>query len=68
MVFMTVGDNNAPYFFLSFHDITQVGNHQVDTEHFFFGKHESGVNDDDIVFILQHHHVLAYFTQSAERD
>jgi hypothetical protein len=68
MVFVTVSDYDSPDFIAPFDDITEVGDNQVDAEHIFFGKHKSGINNDDIIIVFQHHHVLADFTQPTERN
>jgi hypothetical protein len=32
------------------------------------GKHQAGIHDNDIVFVLKDRHVLAYAVEASERD
>ena len=66
MVFVAMGDNDAPYFSLPLQEIADIGNHQIDAQHFFFGEHESGVDDNNVILIFHDHHVFTDFTQPAE--
>ena len=42
------------------------GNNNVHPQHVILGKHETGINDNDGVTILDDHHVQTDFTQSAK--
>ena len=37
-------------------------------EHVGFGEHQPGVNDQDILVILQHHQVFSDLADAAERN
>ena len=65
---MTVGNNYTSYSFPLLQQVAEVRNHQVNAQHLLFGKHQTGIDDDDITLKFHHHHVLAYFTQTTEGD
>src|ERR671910_775900 len=46
----------------------ELGEDEVDAEHLLVGEHESTVDDDDVVAILEDVHVLADLAHPAERD
>ena len=62
VVLVTMGNHYAPDAFPVLHQVANVRNYQVNAQHVFLGKHKPGINDDDVVFILHNHHVLADFT------
>jgi len=68
MVIVTMGDDDTANLGLFLHQVAYIGDYQVDAQHFLCGEHETGVNDDDVITVFYHHHVLADFTQSAEGD
>ena len=49
-------------------EVLDVGDDEVDAEHLLVGEHEPGVDDQDVVALLDRHHVLPDLTDTAERD
>jgi hypothetical protein len=49
VVFVTVGEADAADLVAVLDQIANVGNDNVDAKQLFFGKHQSGVDDDDVV-------------------
>ena len=49
-------------------EVGVVGNDEVDAEHLLVGEHEPDVDDDDVVAVLEQHHVAPDLTEAAERD
>ncbi len=68
MVFVTVGDQDGPDFGtpVALHEIVIVGDNEIDAEHVVLGEHDARVDDEDIVLILDHGHVLADLAQAPE--
>ncbi|MBA7588367.1 hypothetical protein ES708_30422 [subsurface metagenome] len=61
MVFMAMGNNDTSYLLLILHKVADVGDYQVDTQHFLPGEHKTGIDNHDVVLVLNRHHVLADF-------
>ena len=53
---------------LAFLEVRDVGDDEVDPEHLLVGEHQAAVDDDDVVAVLEHVHVLADLADPAERD
>jgi hypothetical protein len=66
MVFVAVGDENAPDPVGPLHQIGNIGDNQVNTQHFFGGKLNPAINDDYIVAELQGHHIFPDFAEAAQ--
>ena len=49
-------------------EVGDVGDDEVDAEHLLVGEHQAAVDDDDVVAVLEHVHVLADLAHPAERD
>ena len=49
-------------------EVGDVGDDEVDAEHLLVGEHQSAVDHDDLVAVLEHVHVLADLAHPAERD
>ena len=62
MVFMAVRDDDGPYFVPVFNQVTHVRDDEVDTEHVVIREGQAGVDDDDIISVLDDRHILADFT------
>ena len=52
----------------AFLEVGDVGHDEVDAEHLLVGEHQPAVDDDDVVAVLEHVHVLADLAHAAERD
>src|SRR5438132_9025784 len=68
MVLVAVGDEDRPKVLATLDDVADVRDHKVDAEHILGRKHESAIDGDDVVAVLEQHHVLADFAEPAERD
>ena len=68
MVFVPVRNDDAAEPILLVFQIGDIGNYQVDAQHVVFGKHHTGVDEDDIVAVFKHHTVLGDFAQAAQGD
>ena len=65
MVFMAVSDEDATDAVFFVVEVTGIRDNEIDTEHFFVGEHNPGINNDDIIAIFDDHHVLSDFPQSS---
>ena len=65
VVFVAVGEHNGANRCAVLLQIGDVWNDDVDAEKFDFGKHQAGVDDQDVVAIAQHHHVHSEFAETA---
>ena len=68
MVFMSVGNKDAVNAVLFVRELTGIGDYKIDSKHFIVGEHQPRINNDDIVSILNDHHVLSDFPQASKRD
>ena len=68
VVFMAVRQDDAAHLLQAFHDVAGVGDDDVDAVHLARGKHEAGIDDQQILVRFQHEHVLANFAQAAQRN
>jgi len=68
VVLMPVGEDDAADFRAVLDEVGDVGDNDVDAEELFFGKHEAGVDHDDVVAVVECEAVHAELAESAERD
>jgi hypothetical protein len=68
VVLVPVGNDDAPDAVELVPQVGHVGDHEVDAEHLVLGEHHAGVDGDDVVAGLDHHHVAADLAEAAERD
>ena len=68
MVFMSVGDEEAPELLLVSHQIGKIRNHQVNAVHVFLGEAHAAVDDDHILAVFQDGDVFADLIQTAQGD
>ena len=68
VVFVAVGEDDAPDALAVFGEIGNVGDDDVDAEEFGFGEHESGVDDDDVVTPADSHAIHTELAQAAQGD
>src|SRR5947209_13125576 len=68
MVFMSMRDEDTTYTLLLICQIARIRDHQIDTKHFIIGEHHSDINHNQIVAVLDDHHILSDLSQSSERD
>ena len=68
VVLVAVGEDDAADLGAVLDEVADVGDDDVDAEELFFGKHEAGVDDDDVVAVAECEAVHAELAESAERD
>ena len=54
VVLVGMGDHDGAHFVAVLQQVGKVGDHEVHAEHFGAGKHQPGVDDDNIVAVLDH--------------
>jgi hypothetical protein len=57
VVFMTVGNEKGFHFVLVFSQVLNLGDDHIHAGHVLFRKHEARINNQDILVILEDHHV-----------
>ena len=67
VVFVAVGEEDCADLVAVLDEVADVGDDDVDAEELFFRKHQAGVDDDNVVAVLDHHAVHAELAQTAER-
>ena len=65
---MGVREHDAAHTLLVLPEVSDVRDDEIDAEHLLVGEHETGVDHDDVVALLDRHHVLPDLADSAERD
>ena len=68
MVFVAMRQEHTAYFVLVFDKIGHIGNDQINAIHLIVREAETAVNDDDILAVFKHGHILADLIQTAKRD
>ena len=68
VVLVPMGDKHPPELLGICNDIGKIGNHQVNAVHILVRKANAAIDDNHILAILQHGHVLANLIQTAKRD
>jgi len=59
VVFVSMGEKDGANFVAIFKKVGDVGDDDIDSEQLRFGKHQAGVDDDDVVAPAQRHTVHA---------
>ncbi len=68
VVLVAVRDHDPAHLVHVLEDVGVVGQDQVDPGMVFVGEHEAGVDDDEVLAVLDDRHVLADLVKPAERD
>ena len=68
VILVTMGDNDPANLVSFLKKVVEIGDDIVDPEHVILGEHDAGVDDQDVVSVLDRHHVLADLSQASERD
>ena len=68
VILVGVSDQEGSNLLTVLAQVGDVRDDQVDPEHFLIGEHESAVNDDDVVAVLEDVHVLADLPHASEGD
>ena len=67
MILVAVRDHDPTQLVDALGHVRHVGNDQIDAQHLLVGEHESGIDEHEVVAILQDHHVLADLAETAQR-
>ena len=65
---MTVGDDDGPHPVGPLKYIAHVGDDDVNAQHVALGKHQAAVNNQQLVVVFDHQHILADVAQPSQRD
>ena len=68
MVFMAMGDENAPQLLAIVDDIGKIRNDDIDARHIIGREGNAAVDNDHVVAIFVDGHVLADLPHATERD
>ena len=68
VVLMAVGDYDAAELVLVFENIGVVGQDEIDSGHVVVGEHETGIDEDHVVPVLEGGHVLANTIKATQRN
>ncbi len=68
MVLVGVGDQERLDLVGALAQVGDVGHDEVDAEHLLLGEHQSAIDHDDLIAVLEHVHVLADLADTAERQ
>ena len=63
-----MGDDDAAHRLALAEQVLEIGDDVVDPQHVVLGKHQAGVDHQDVVPIFVGHHILANFPQASEGD
>ena len=66
MVLVSVCDEYAAYLVRVVYQVGYIRYDEVDTWHIIVGESHATVDDDDVVTVLEHGHILTYLLQTAE--
>ena len=67
MIFVPVRQNDAAHMLPVLEEISDIRNNDVNPEQFTLGKHQAGINDDDIVAPAHGHAVHAELAEATQR-
>ena len=68
MVFVGVGDDDAPDLVAVLHKIAEIRDDDVDAQHFVIREGHAAVDDHHVAAVFQHRHVLADLVQASQGD
>ena len=68
MIFVAMGDDNRLDTMFVVFEIFGIRYYKINSEHLLLGKHYTRVNNNQIVAILNDHHIFADLAQTAQRD
>ncbi len=68
VVLVPVGEDDGADFISVFSEIADIGDDDIDAQQLFFGKHQAGIDDDDVILPPECHAVHTELAQAPERD
>src|ERR1700722_578681 len=66
VVLVTMREDNATHALAIFHQVFNVGDHDVDAQQFCFGEHQAGIDDNNVVSPPDGHAVHSELAQPAQ--
>ena len=66
VIFVAMGENDGAHTLPVFDEIGNVRNHDVHAQQFGLGKHQTGIDDDDVIAPADRHTVHSELAQTAE--
>ena len=67
VVLVAVGEDDGADLVAVFDEVADVGDDDVDAEQLFFGEHQAGVDDDDVILPSEGHAVHPELAEAAQR-
>jgi len=68
VVFVSVRQHNSAHFFAVFSQVADVRDDDVHTQQLFFGKHQAGVDDENVILPAEGHAVHPELAQPTQRN
>ena len=68
VILMAVREEDSLHAIRAFGQIRDIGIHQVDARHIALRKHQPGIDDENILIVLQRQQVLPNLSKPAQRD
>ena len=68
VVLVAVGEDDGANFFAIFRQVADVGDDDVDAKELFFGEHQAGIDDDDVILPPEGQAIHTELTQAPEGD
>ena len=68
VVLVAVGQEDSEHLAVFLQEVRDIGQDQVDAQHVLLGKHQPGVDDQDLLLPLERPHVDPDLAQTAERE
>jgi hypothetical protein len=68
VILVRMRDEERPDVGAALLQVADVGNDEIDAEHLLVGEHQAAVDDDDVVAVLEHVHVLADLAHAPQGD
>src|SRR6185503_15023450 len=66
VVFVAVGKENRTNMLPVFHQVRNIGDHDVDAQQLRFGKHQAGVDDNNVISPANGHAIHSELAQTAQ--
>ena len=68
MIFVAMGQDDGADMLAVFDEVGDIGDNNIDAQQFGLGKHETGIDDDNVVCPAKCQAVHSEFAQSAQGD
>ena len=68
VVFMSMGDDDTLHLLAPLHQVRNIRDDVIDSQHIVFREHQTGIDYQDLPIVFVHHHIGADFSQPTEGD